>query len=208
MKIALAHQAGCHYAYQAKWDIFNMGGDLISIVKPIKEYTNLEYDVGLGFLYTHKIPKEHLTKPWINFHPGPLPNYRGRNLAYHAILNDEKEFGATIHYMSEEYDKGDIIEVKRFPIEYSDTAGDLVRKSNESLWFLLKKYLGQIVSGNLPPAYKQECGNYYTKYDLPEEVSLNEKQRKLIKALTVDPKFHAYVKIGNKKYKLLPEQEK
>src|SRR6266404_2890824 len=71
-----------------------------------------EYDLGIGFLYTHRIPASEFMEPyrWVNFHPGPLPEFRGRNLAYHAISEDAKEFGATVHYMEKTFDTGELIE--------------------------------------------------------------------------------------------------
>ena len=68
--------------------------------KKFKGFPNL-YDLGISLGYLHKVPVEELKKaPWINFHPSPLPEYGGRNVAYHAILNKESNFGATIHYMN------------------------------------------------------------------------------------------------------------
>ena len=92
-----------------------------------------DYDIGVGFLYTYKIPAEQLTKTWINFHPAPLPEYGGRNVAHHAIINNSQYFGGTMHYMNEEFDRGDIIDCQRFKIQKTDTAGDLVIKSYETL---------------------------------------------------------------------------
>lgn len=56
-----------------------------------------EYDCGVSFMHLKRINKKQLEKPWINFHPAPLPEYRGRNLCYHALMNGETEFGATVH---------------------------------------------------------------------------------------------------------------
>ena len=37
----------------------------------------------------------------INCHAGKLPFYRGRNILNWALINDEKEFGITVHYVDE-----------------------------------------------------------------------------------------------------------
>lgn len=52
----------------------------------------------------------------VNLHMAPLPEYRGCNQFTHAILNDDKEFGTTIHVMSASVDAGDILFQRRFPI--------------------------------------------------------------------------------------------
>ncbi|HWP46811.1 MAG TPA: formyltransferase family protein [Candidatus Limnocylindrales bacterium] len=46
--------------------------------------------------------------PTLNVHPSPLPKYRGRHPMHWALINDEKEFGITLHQMIEEIDAGDI----------------------------------------------------------------------------------------------------
>ena len=85
-----------------------------------------QYDVGISLGYLHRVPPRELNKSiWINFHPAPLPDYGGRNIAYHAILNKESHFGATIHYMNEEFDGGDIIETRKFKFSLGTTAEEL-----------------------------------------------------------------------------------
>ncbi|WP_128917202.1 formyltransferase family protein [Bradyrhizobium nanningense] len=58
----------------------------------------------------------------INLHPGPLPEYRGSFARTHAILNGERSFGVTFHYLSERVDAGDIIGELQFPVLPSETA--------------------------------------------------------------------------------------
>jgi methionyl-tRNA formyltransferase len=45
----------------------------------------------------------------INCHAGKLPFYRSRNILNWVLINDEKEFGITVHYVDEGIDTGDII---------------------------------------------------------------------------------------------------
>jgi methionyl-tRNA formyltransferase len=45
----------------------------------------------------------------INCHAGKLPFYRGRNILNWVLINDEKEFGITVHYVDEGIDTGDFI---------------------------------------------------------------------------------------------------
>ena len=52
----------------------------------------------------------------INCHAGKLPFYRGRNILNWVLINDEKEFGITVHFVDEGIDTGDIILQKTFPI--------------------------------------------------------------------------------------------
>jgi methionyl-tRNA formyltransferase len=165
-----------------------------------------EYDLGFSFLYTHRIPAKEFRKPyrWVNFHPGPLPEYRGRDLAYHAIMEGADKFGATIHYMDEYYDTGEIIEVVHFPIKPSDTAGDLVERSHAELERLFVKWVPMLLNGKVSSVPQGE-GRYFRKSVIDDRIILNENQLRQIRALTVYPRYLPKVIIGGKYYKIAPE---
>ncbi|HEB37608.1 MAG TPA: hypothetical protein ENI14_02985, partial [Thermoplasmatales archaeon] len=60
----------------------------------------------------YRIPKEILeyaTIGGMNLHLAPLPMYRGCNTFSHAIINGDDEYWVTMHWMSPEFDAGEII---------------------------------------------------------------------------------------------------
>ncbi|WP_071961574.1 methionyl-tRNA formyltransferase [Synechococcus sp. RS9916] len=63
----------------------------------------------------------------INCHAGMLPYYRGRNILNWALINDEKSFGITVHYVDSGVDTGDIISQKSFPICDNDDYSSLLK---------------------------------------------------------------------------------
>ena len=63
----------------------------------------------------------------INCHAGKLPFYRGRNILNWALINDEKDFGITVHYVDEGIDTGDIIKQRTFPISNKDNYSSLLK---------------------------------------------------------------------------------
>jgi methionyl-tRNA formyltransferase len=65
----------------------------------------------------------------INCHAGKLPFYRGRNILNWALINDEKEFGITVHYIDEGIDTGDIILQRSYPITEEDNYATLLETS-------------------------------------------------------------------------------
>ena len=93
-------------------------------------FINKLYGVDLiilaGFLAL--IPESLLAafpKKIINIHPALLPKYGGKGMygdrIHKAILaNNEKEHGISIHYVNEEFDKGEIIFQKKFPLTEED----------------------------------------------------------------------------------------
>ena len=66
---------------------------------------------------------------FINCHAGKLPFYRGRNILNWALINDEDEFGITVHYIDEGIDTGDIILQRTFPISDKDDYSTLLQVS-------------------------------------------------------------------------------
>ncbi|MNK78510.1 Methionyl-tRNA formyltransferase [compost metagenome] len=69
-----------------------------------------------------KVPKFGV----INCHAGKLPFYRGRNILNWALINDEKEFGITVHYVDEGIDTGDILLQRSYTISDEDTYSSLL----------------------------------------------------------------------------------
>src|SRR5436190_6827675 len=64
----------------------------------------------------------------INCHAGKLPFYRGRNILNWVLINDEKEFGITVHYIDNTIDTGDIILQRVFGISDEDDYNSLLRR--------------------------------------------------------------------------------
>jgi methionyl-tRNA formyltransferase len=58
----------------------------------------------------------------INAHPSLLPEYRGMHSLVWAMLNDEPEFGFSIHLMNDEIDDGDILAQFRVRNQGQDSA--------------------------------------------------------------------------------------
>ncbi|HEX6008054.1 MAG TPA: phosphoribosylglycinamide formyltransferase, partial [Burkholderiales bacterium] len=66
----------------------------------------------------------------VNIHPALLPRFGGRGMyglhVHRAVLAaGEKESGATVHFVNEQYDQGDIIAQARVPVLPGDTPESL-----------------------------------------------------------------------------------
>src|SRR6185369_2095987 len=78
-----------------------------------------------SFYYRNMINAEVLAIPRLgalNLHGSQLPRYRGRVPVNWAVINGESETGATLHYMVEKADAGDIVDQERVEIAFTDTA--------------------------------------------------------------------------------------
>jgi hypothetical protein len=53
----------------------------------------------------------------LNFHPAPLPDFRGVGGYNLAVLEGLAEWGVSCHFVDERFDTGDLVEVERFAID-------------------------------------------------------------------------------------------
>ena len=162
-----------------------------------------EYDLGISFMYRNLVPKKELKKAlWINIHPAPLPSYGGRNIAYHAILNKETKFGASIHYMSDEFDKGDIIHTSWFDVPLNSTSYELYDLSCAESIKLIDKFIPKILDGETLTSKKQINHKYYKKTEIDDTIYVDDTEKNKILALYYPP-YYPKVKIGDKIFKLI-----
>lgn len=103
----------------------------------------------------------------INFHNGPIPEYRGMNAPSWAIWNNEDSHGVSWHYMEPEVDLGDIAAQERFSLGDDETALSLTLRCIEVGVRLLESRLGQILSGERTPVSARAHARYYSNSDLP-----------------------------------------
>ena len=115
-------------------------------------------DLLLSIEYEHILTAVQLARASgnaINLHMSPLPDYRGAGQCSFAILNQEKEFGTTFHFMVAKVDAGAILAQQRFAIEPAWTVQDLYEKTTEELILLFKENLAPLIHGQLAP--QQQC---------------------------------------------------
>ena len=63
----------------------------------------------------------------INLHPSLLPKYKGLHAVEQALKAGETETGATVHYVNEELDGGEIIIQSKVPILHNDDIKSLTK---------------------------------------------------------------------------------
>ncbi|WP_367680245.1 phosphoribosylglycinamide formyltransferase [Candidatus Fukatsuia anoeciicola] len=71
---------------------------------------------------------QHYAGRIINIHPSLLPKYPGLYTYHQALKNGDKQHGTSIHFVTEELDKGPLILQAKVPIFPSDSEEDLVRR--------------------------------------------------------------------------------
>ena len=82
-----------------------------------------------------------------NMHGSLLPKYRGRVPVNWAIINGERETGATLHEMVAKPDAGRIVDQQSVPILPDDTALEVFNKVTVAAEMVLDRSLPKLVAG-------------------------------------------------------------
>ena len=129
----------------------------------------LEVDLVVSFLYWKRIRRPLIEAPrlgCINMHPAPLPDFRGVSGYSIAILENLDAWGVSAHFVDETFDTGDLIEVRRFPIDAAaETALTLERKTQAALLELFEDLMGRVLQGLPLPRSPQGEGRYVSRDD-------------------------------------------
>ncbi len=104
-----------------------------------------------GFLL--KIPAEFIKafpNKIINIHPSLLPKYGGKGMygihVHNAVIqNKDIESGITVHFVNEEYDKGEVILQAKCEVDKNDTPEILSQKIRELEFEFLPKAIEKLL---------------------------------------------------------------
>jgi methionyl-tRNA formyltransferase len=122
----------------------------------LKEF-DCDLFVSMSFNQIFKDPIINLPRlKTINCHAGKLPFYRGRNILNWVLINDESEFGITVHYVDSGIDTGNIIEQVVIPILDDDDYSTLLEKAYTGCANTLYLAIRKFVNGKVPSVSQAE----------------------------------------------------
>lgn len=179
----------------------------INMLKEVKP----DYIICVHFPYI--IPKEVLEIPRhgvINLHPAYLPHNRGWHTPSWAIW-EGTPYGATLHFVDEGIDTGDIIHQKQIEILPDDTADSLYQRVKRLEFEVFQEAWPSIVSHiytRKPQSPKE--GTKHRRADIAsiQPVDLNAQVKagdliRLLRALTTNNiKESAYFEADGKRYRM------
>ena len=111
----------------------------------------LNADFLFSFYYRHMLKAQLLQsvrRGAYNMHGSLLPKYRGRVPVNWAIINGERETGATLHQMNVKPDNGAIVDQFAVPILPDDTAHEVFAKVTVAAELCLQRSLPQLIAGS------------------------------------------------------------
>jgi methionyl-tRNA formyltransferase len=129
-----------------------------------------DVDLVISFLFWRLIREPLISLGQIgclNFHPAPLPDFRGVGGYNLAVLEGLSEWGVSCHFVDESFDTGDLVEVERFSIDpAAHTALSLDLETGEHLVELFRRVIGRALAGDELPRRPQGEGRYVTREEM------------------------------------------
>lgn len=105
----------------------------------------------------------------VNLHGGLLPQYRGAHVTQWAIINGEREFGVTLHYVDEAIDTGPVVAEQRFALYDDDDALTVKRKMKDAGSTLLRTWWPRLLDRTAPRVPQTDAGARYWPLRTPED---------------------------------------
>lgn len=130
----------------------------------------LKPDFIFSISFPFLIPEDVLSygkEKFINFHPGPLPQYRGPMPIFEVLKNQEKSTAISVHFMDSKYDQGPIIFKDPLKIEQNDTYGKLAVKLSDYTAQVALNMANMVQYAEKIPSSIQESKDAYF-YEKPE----------------------------------------
>ncbi len=123
----------------------------------LNELKKLNCDLIVLAGYMKKVPTKIISEYQnriINIHPALLPNFGGEGMfgefVHKAVLESKnKVTGATVHFVNEDYDKGEIILQEEIPVLDNDTTESLAKRVLEVEHRILPKAVIMIANNKI-----------------------------------------------------------
>jgi methionyl-tRNA formyltransferase len=170
-----------------------------------------DVDLVLSFLFWKRIREPLISLGRIgclNFHPAPLPDFRGLGGINVAILEGFEQWGVSCHFVDEGFDSGDLVEVERFAIDgRAETAFSLDLESQERLLGLFERVMQLARSGRELPRAPQGMGRYVTReeFEALRAVRPGDDLERKLRAFWYPPHPGAELELEGRRLTLLDE---
>jgi len=182
----------------------------IPITYNINDIENYAIDLILAANYPKIVPTHLLGKyPCINTHWSFLPRYRGVHGTAWALINGDKEFGCSIHWMTDRFDEGDILAQVSVSMDSTMTINELHQQLANKQAVAVENLLADHLASKSWAAIKQNHSlATYVPMRLPEDGIINwewpsERIWNLVRALPSPKYSSAYTHLSNQQLSIL-----
>jgi methionyl-tRNA formyltransferase len=168
-------------------------------------------DYIISYLSRWVVPAELLKRARraaINFHPAS-PDYPGIGCNNFALYENSAQYGVTCHHMAQRVDSGEIIAVRRFPIQPEDDVAALLKRTYENQIALFLEIAPIMAEGRpLPSAGEGWTRAPFTRKEFNDLFRITpdmpkEEIARRIRAVSYDS-YRPYVEIGSHRFEYVP----
>lgn len=123
----------------------------------------------------------------LNIHPSLLPDYKGVDPAFYAMLRREQATGVTVHFQDESFDSGEILEQQQVQIRWHDSLLSLNMKLFKlGAMSVLRQVTGvgindEVDSGEDEAPPKLNKAGHYDSWPNPYDTKQFRQQRKFFR---------------------------
>jgi methionyl-tRNA formyltransferase len=171
-----------------------------------------DVDVVVSFLFWNRIREPLISLGrlgCLNFHPAPLPDFRGVGGYNVAILEGLRSWGVSCHFVDESFDTGDVVAVERFEIDPDgETAFSLDLASQEQLVGLFERTMERALAGEPLPRTPQAEGRYVGRAEFEQlrVVRLGDDLERKLRAFWYPPWPGAVLEVDGRRLTLVDER--
>ncbi len=139
----------------------------------------------------------------IVFHDSILPKYRGFNPLVTALINGDKEIGASAIYANKEFDKGDILGQEITSINYPIKINESIKIISKLYTKLFENTIQNLLNNSVKPIKQDEKYASYSLWRDDEDYQINWNDKAIIIKRKIDaigfPYNGAFTFYDNKK---------
>lgn len=149
----------------------------------ISKLRDLELDLIVSFSAPSIFKSELLSIPkkgCINLHCSLLPEYSGILPSFWTLYFDENQTGATVHYMDDEIDNGDLLGQIKIEILKSDSMLDIIKRTKKIGGQLMVDVINDIKNDNVQLLKNKVIDENYYSWPTDLEFKNFAKKRNLI----------------------------
>lgn len=117
----------------------------------------------------------------LNIHPSLLPAYKGVDPAFHAMLQREQTTGATVHYLAQTFDSGDILQQRTLQIRWHDSLLSLNMKLFKLGAMCAVEQIRAFVTAEIQGGKVQSGAGNYDSWPNPYDAKQFRRQRKFLR---------------------------
>jgi methionyl-tRNA formyltransferase len=181
----------------------------------VSKYLNdssVQTDIGMLVWWPALIKQPLIGLPkcgFINTHPSLLPHNRGKHYNFWALV-EQSPFGASLHFVDEGIDSGDVVHQVEIPYGWEDNGATLYAKAQCELVSLFKQAYPTIRTLNIPRRKQDlEHGSFHVSSEMNQASQIHLERHycaryllNLLRARTFSGYPACWFREGNEEYEV------